>query len=255
MSAETSFLTPAKVRWLALRDLWCFRNNWRMPGARGAMRAERDTEMAETMPIVLVLAAVLGVSLFVLLPSSMGEQSSDILRLFWPKVVTLGAPLACALVMALLNAPAIALRLTEHDSAGDFAGEADVRSAKAAHRCVPLILAHSVVCVGATSLLLLFAMLLGLLAQFALNIGDVAGNADIAMSKVSPVQWLQSLANAWFLGLTCVLTAVLYAWPGTQLAQRSVDAHRLGVRAMALSASMSVAAATSAWWLQNMLGF
>lgn len=252
-SLNDHLLTPAKVRWQALGDLWAYRHCWRVPAARQAMRAERDTEMAETMPFVLVLALLLGIALFVVLPASLGEQAASVLARLWPAMVSLGAPLGCALMMALLNAPGIALRLTECEAAGEFAGTPAIRSAKSAYRCVPMLVAHSVVCMACTVLLLLFVMVMGLTAELVMDIGDVASNASIVLSKVKPYQWLLGLLNAGLLGWCCVLASVVYAWPGTQLAQRGLDAHRLGLRAMLVSTLACVAAGLGMLWLQALL--
>ncbi|MEY2954103.1 MAG: hypothetical protein RLZZ401_2190 [Pseudomonadota bacterium] len=254
-SLNALLLTPARVRWCALQELWLYRSYWRLPEARRAMRAERDAELAETVPVLLLLALLVATLLFVLLPSTLGEQATGALALLWPVWVVQVAPLLCALLLALLNAPGIALQLTEREAAGEFAGDPRTRSALAARHCVPLIVAHTVVCVASLVLLVLLVLVLGLLAQAVLALGDVRASAAIVLTRVDPVHWLRALFNAGVLGLACVGVAVVYAWPGTQITQRGLDVHRLGLRAMLLSAAASVAAAIAVNGLATLLGW
>ena len=169
------------------------------------------------------------------------------------------APMLCALTMAMLNAPGIALQLTEREAAGEFTGadprDLRTRSALAAHLCVPLIVAHAAVCVACTFLVVLFVLALGLLAQLVLAVGDVRNVADLVFARVSPVMWLHTALSAWGLGLVCVLSAVVYAWPGTQITQRGLDAHRLGLRAMMVSAIACVVAGLAFNWVAVLLGW
>ncbi len=259
LSLNALLLTPARVRWRALRELWWYRSYWRIPSARAAMRLERDTELAEMVPILLLIALMAAALMFVLLPQKLGEQATEALSTLWPIWVLHIAPVLCALTMAMLNAPGIALQLTEREAAGEFAGvdplDVRTRSALAARLCVPLIVAHAVVCVACTVLVVFFVLGLGLLAQLVLAVGDVRNVADVVFARVSPLMWLHMALSAWGLGLVCVLAAVVYAWPGTQIAQRGLDAHRLGLRAMMVSAIACVVAALAFNWVAVLLGW
>lgn len=259
LSLNALLLTPGRVRWRALRELWLYRNYWRIPGPRAAMRRERDNELAETMPLMLLLAFMAAVLMFVVLPSSLGEQAPEALARLWPLWVVQVAPMLCALTMALLNAPSIALQLTERQNAGEFAGAdpADVltRSALAAHLCVPLVVAHAAVCTACTVLVVLFTLVFGLVAEMVLAVGDARAIAAVVFTQVPPLGWLHALFSAWALGLICVLAAVVYAWPGTQTTQRGLDAHRLGLRAMMVSAMACVGAGLAHNWAAALLGW
>lgn len=251
-------LTPARVRWHAMHELWLYRHYWRLPHARQAMRAERDNEIAEMVPIVLFTAVLAAVLLFLVLPSNVGEQATEVLTRLWPWCVVHVAPLLSALTLALLNAPSIALQLTEHEAAGEFNGppsdDARTRSALAAHLCVPLVMAHATVCMVCTVLLISFTMGLGLLADLVWAVGDVRALAAV-VTEVSPLAWFQALLEAWVLGLVCTLAAVLYAWPGTQITQRGLDSHRLGLRAMLVAAVACVVATVAFHWMATVLGW
>jgi hypothetical protein len=48
---------------------------------------------------------------------------------------------------------------------------------------------------------------------------------------------------------------MLYAWPGTQNTAASVDAHRLGLRAMMISSVAVVVTLLAVNWFINLLGF
>jgi len=259
LSLNALLLTPARVRWRALRELWWYRSYWRIPSARAAMRLERDTELADMVPILLLIASMVAGLMFVLLPQKLGEQATDALSTLWPIWVVNIAPLLCALTMAMLNAPVIALQLTEREAAGEFAGtdprDVRTRSALAAHLCVPLIVAHAAVCLACAFLLVFFVLAFGLLAQVVLAVGDIRNVADLVFARVSPVLWLHTALSAWGLGLVCALSAVVYAWPGTQITQRGLDAHRLGLRAMMVSATACVVAAVAFNWVAVLLGW
>jgi hypothetical protein len=259
LSLNGLFLTPARVRWRALHELWLYRHYWRLPHARQAMRAERDNEIAEMVPIVLLTAVLAAALLFLVLPSNVGEQATEVLSRVWPWCVVHVAPLFSALTLAMLNAPSIALQLTEREAAGEFEGQqpGDVRtrSALAAHLCVPLTMAHATVCLVCTVLLTVFTMGLGLLADLVWAVGDVRALAEVVFTQVSPLAWLQAMLSAWVLGLVCTLAAVVYAWPGTQITQRGLDSHRLGLRAMMVSAVACVLATVAFNWTATVLGW
>jgi hypothetical protein len=258
LSLNALLLTPARVRWRALRELWWYRSYWRLPSARTAMRLERDTELAAMAPILLLIALMVAALMFVVLPQKLGEQATEALSTLWPIWVIHIAPMLCALTMAMLNAPGIALQLTEREAAGEFTGadsrDLRTRSALAAHLCVPLIVAHAAVCVACTFLVVFFVLVFGLLAQLVLAVGDIRNVADLVFARISPLAWLHTALSAWALGLVCVLSAVVYAWPGTQITQRGLDAHRLGLRAMMVSAIACVVAGVAFNWVAVLLG-
>jgi hypothetical protein len=259
LSLNALLLTPARVRWRALQELWWYRSYWRIPSARAAMRLERDNELAEMAPLLLLIAAMVAALMFVVLPNAVGEQAPQALATLWPLWVVQVAPMLCALTMALLNAPGIALRLTEREAAGAFAGadstDVRTRSALAAHQCIPVIVAHAAVCLACTFLVVLFVLVLGLLAELVLAVGDVRVVADLVFARVSPLMWLHAALSGWVLGLVGVVAVVVYAWPGTQVARSGLDVHRLGVRAMMVSALACVGAGVAVNWVSTLLGW
>ena len=250
--------SPARVRWHALRELWFFRGFLRLTSVRVAMRAERDHELMMTMPIVCVLGLVAGMLLFVVLPTSLKEQSATVLATLWPLWVVQAAPMICAQCMAIQNAPAIALRLTEAQERGSF-GVSDAqggqRDGLVARMAVPWIAAHATVCAAAACLLVVFALCFGLLAALVLAVGDLRTTMDVVFARVPPLVWVRAGFSAWLLGAVCALSAVLYAWPGSQTARTAHAAHRTGLRAM-FAASLACAATGSAMnWVAGLLGW
>jgi hypothetical protein len=256
LSVNSLLLTPAKLRWFALGELWWYRACWRLPMARGIMRRERDYEMRQMLPILVVLGIVAGVTIFVVLPSTLQEQSATLLSSLWPLWVVQVVPMICAQAMAMQNAPNIAIRLTEAELQGDFDMQDIVKhSAQAAHAAVPLIFAHAAVAAASACLLVLFTLCFGLLAALVLAVGDLRTTIDIVFARVPPLVWLRAAFSAWLLGGVCVTAAVLYAWPGTQQSHSGMGAHRMGLRAM-LAASLSCAAAGSFMnWVAGLLGW
>jgi hypothetical protein len=256
LSLNSLLLTPAKLRWFALGELWWYRACWKLPVARSIMQRERSHEIREMLPILVVLGAVAGVAIFVVLPSTLQEQSSSVLASLWPLWVVQMAPMICAQAMAMQNAPAIAMRLTEAELQGDFDMQDIARhSAQAAHAAVPLIAAHAAVAAASACLLVLFTLGFGLLAGLVLAVGDLRTTIDIVFARVPPLVWLRAAFSAWLLGAVCVTAAILYAWPGTQQSHSGIGAHRLGLRAM-LAASLSCAAAGSLMnWVAGLLGW
>ncbi len=256
LSLNSLLLTPAKLRWYALGELWWYRACWRIPVARSIMHRERNHEIRQMLPILVVLGLVAGVAIFVVLPSTLQEQSSLILTSLWPLWVVQIAPMICAQAMAMQNAPDIAIRLTEAELQGDFDMQDIARhSAQAAHAAVPLIMAHATVAAASACLLVLFTLGFGLLAALVLAVGDLRTTIDIVFARVPPLVWLRAAFSAWLLGGVCVTAAVLYAWPGTQQAHSGMGTHRLGLRAM-LAASVACAVAGSFMnWVAGLLGW
>jgi len=232
------------LRLRALWALWCYRRSWRLPAGRIALRAERDVEITELMPFVLLTAALGGAGLFVLLPLGLGSQAALVLQQVWPLITVFAAPWGCATLMAWLSAPHLALRLSEFAASGPQDENGLTLSTRAALYCIPLLLAHTLVCVAASALLLLFMLLIGFVANLVLHAGDLGDLASIAFSSLTPLQWVQTWLHAAILGMASMLGTVLYAWPGTQSVNKGLDAHRLGLRATLSSmlASSGVAA-------------
>jgi hypothetical protein len=256
LSVNDLLLTPAKVRWFALSELWWYRACWRLPGACAIMRRERNFEMREMLPILVVLGLVAGVTLFVVLPSSLREQSASLLATLWPLWVVQVVPMICVQAMAMQNSPNIAMRLTEAEVQGDFDVKDIVRhSAQAAHAAVPLIMAHATVALASACLLVLFTLGFGLLAAFVLAVGDLRTTMDMVFARVPPLVWLRAAFSAWLLGGVCVTAAVLYAWPGTQQSHSGIGAHRLGLRAMLASSLACAAAGMFMNWVAGLLGW
>ena len=243
------FLTPARVRWYAARELWRQRRSLRRPEGRNAMRLERDTELAETLPFVIVIALIAAMTLFVALPAQLGTETSAVLALAWPMWAVQVAPMVCAQTMALLNAPGIAIQLTEREAGAFFTGNIAQRSRQAAVLSLPWIVAHGAVCAASACLLVVFSMGLGLLAGFVLNVGDLARTADLLLTQVSPWAWLRAGLGAAVLGAVCAATAVLYAWPGTQSFRTGTGTHRLGLRATWISSVACALAGMAMNWL------
>ncbi len=256
ISVNSMLLTPAKLRWFALSELWWYRACWRLPMARSIMQRERDYEMRQMLPILVVLGIVAGVTIFVVLPSTLQEQSATLLASLWPLWVVQVVPMICAQAMAMQNAPNIAIRLTEAELQGDFDMQDIVKhSAQAAHAAVPLIVSHATVAVASACLLVLFTLCFGLLAALVLAVGDLRTTIDIVFARVPPLVWLRAAFSAWLLGAVCVTASVLYAWPGTQQSHSGMGAHRMGLRAM-LAASLSCAVAGSFMnWVAGLLGW
>ncbi len=256
LSVNDLLLTPAKLRWFALSELWWYRACWRLPGARAIMRRERNFEMREMLPILVVLGLVAGVTLFVVLPTSLRDQSASLLATLWPLWVVQVVPMICAQAMAMQNSPNIAMRLTEAQMQGDFDVEDIVRhSAQAAHAAVPLIMAHAIVALASACLLVMFTLGFGLLAALVLAVGDLRSTMDMVFARVPPLVWLRAAFSAWLLGGVCVTAAVLYAWPGTQQAHSGIGAHRLGLRAMLASSLACAAAGMFMNWVAGLLGW
>lgn len=263
ISVNALLLSPLKVRWHALRAVWWYRMVWRDSSANQRMKQERDRELAETLPITVVLSLVAGVVMFVVLPSSLNEQTASVLSTLWPLWVVQAAPMICAQSMAMQNAPAIALRLTEAQdrdvfgslSQGSNAAHLHRHRAHVAHMVVPWVAAHSIVCVAQTYLLIGFSLGFGLLAAFVLAVGDLRLTIEVVFARVPPLVWVRAGFSAWVLGGVCMLAASLYAWPGSQSTRTAQDAHRTGLRTMLAASLASALAGISMNWVAGLLGW
>ncbi len=254
-SAATRLHQAARVRGAALAQLWLHRAAWRLPLPRALMRRERDTQLAELMPAVIVIALMVGALMFVTLPGALGDSYLGALATLWPAWAVQAAPVAAAQVLAMQRAPTLALELSQRHESGEFLALEQLGAGAAAWPCVPLLAAHAVVTVAASFLLIALSLLLGLGSAFVLAIGGLRDTADLVFALVSPLAWLRSAAAAAVLGLACSLATLLFAWPGTQRAAAGADAHRLGLRAMMVSAVAVIAAALAFNWLMNLLAF
>ena len=254
-TAAATLHRAARVRGAALTQLWLYRSHWRLPLPRALMQRERDTQLAELMPAVLVISLMVGALMFVTLPSALGSSYMTALATLWPVWVIQAAPIAAAQVLAMQRAPTLALELSQRYAGGEFAALALVQSSPAAWPCVPLLAAHTVVTVAASYLLIALTLLLGFASAFVLAVGDLRQAADAVFVLVSPIDWLRSGLAAAVLGFTCSLSAMLFAWPGTQSTAQALDAHRLGLRAMAVSSACTIAMAVAFNRVMGLLEF
>ncbi|MBC7610312.1 MAG: ABC transporter permease, partial [Polaromonas sp.] len=225
---------------------------------RALMRRERDTQLADLMPAVMVISLMVGALLFVTLPSTLGDAYLSALATLWPVWVIQAAPIAAAQVLAMQRAPTLALELSQRHSRGEFDALANLNANPAAYPCVPILAAHATVTAAASFLLIALTLILGVLSAFVLAVGDLRQSIDAVFSLVSPLQWLRSLVTAALLGLACSLATMLYAWPGTQTATGAtggVTAHRLGMQTMIVSSLSTIAAALTLNWVIGLLGF
>ena len=245
----------ARLRGAALAQLWLHRDQWRLPLPRALMRRERDTQLADLMPAVVVISLMVGALLFVTLPATLGDAYIGALSTLWPVWVVQAAPIAAAQVLAMQRAPTLALELSHRHMRGEFDALAYLQATPAAYPCVPLLVAHAAVTAAASFLLIALTLLLGVVCAFVLAVGDLRQSIDAVFSLVSPMNWLRSLVTAWLLGLSCSLSAMLLAWPGTQTAVAGVTAHRLGMHAMIVSSLATIAAALVLNWVFSLLGF
>ena len=256
IDARPSWLPrAARVRGNAMAQLWLHRSCWRLPLPRALMRRERDAQLADLMPAVVVIALMVGVLMFVTLPSAIGGSYSAALATLWPVWVIQGAPLAAAQVLAMQRAPTLALELSQRHASGEFETLARMQASPAAYPCVPLLVAHAVVTAAASFLLLALTLLIGVASAFVLAVGDLGQTIDAVFNLVSPLDWLRSLITALVLGLACSLAATLYAWPGTQTGRAGVDAHRLGLHTMMISSLTTIAAAVALNWFADIVAF
>jgi hypothetical protein len=262
LSLNALLIAPLKVRWRAACGLWRYHGCWRVPALRMRLKAELMREMSETIPIILVLSLIAAIMIFIVLPASLREQAETILGGLWPIWVVQAAPMICAQVLAMANAPAIALRLVELQALGHFSQStsgdalpAEVLARRVAALAIPQIGAHAILCAACTCLLVMFTLVFGILAEFVLAVGDLRSVLTTILASTSPLAWLRSIFQAAMLGAMCAVAAVLFAWPGSQSAARAKDTHRIGVFAM-ISASVACALAGLAMnWVAGLLGW
>ena len=245
----------ARLRFRALGDLWAHRSHWQLPLPRALMRRERDTQLSELMPGILVVALMAGILLFVMLPSSLGDSYPAALATLWPIWVVQAAPMAAAQILAMQRAPTLALELTHRHAGGEFAALTHLQASPAAWPCVSLIVAHAWVTAAASVLFVTLTLAFGFGFAFILDVGDLRQSIDMVFALVSPLDWGRSFIAALLLGGLCSLASILSAWPGTQSASASVDAHRLGLRTMMISSVVCVAGALALNWVLNLLHY
>jgi hypothetical protein len=237
LSVNALLVSPLRVRWNAACGLWRYHGSWRVPQIRARLQEELYREMNETMPLVLILALIAAVMIFVVLPASLREQAETILATLWPIWVVQAAPMVCALVLCMLNAPAMALRYVELDAMGDLPDEPALRDRRVAALAVPQILAHGVVCAACACLLVMFSLLVTVL------------------SSVSPLAWLRGIGQAALLGAVCALASVLFAWPGSLRSGSAKDTHRIGILAMIVAALACAGTGLALNWVAGLLGW
>ncbi len=255
LSVNALLVSPLRVRWEAACGLWRYHGCWRLPLIRTRLKDELYRELSETMPIVLVLSLIAAVMIFIVLPASLREQAETILANLWPIWVVQAAPMVCAQVLAMLNAPAMALRYVELHAQQAFPTEPAARDRHVAALAVPQILAHAFLCVACACLLVMFTLVFGILSELVLAVGDLRSVLITVLASTSPLAWLRSMGQAFVLGAVCALSAVLFAWPGSQLASSAKDTHRIGIFAM-IAASVACALAGLAMnWVAGLLGW
>lgn len=219
------------------------------------MTNELHRELSETMPIVLILSLIAAIMIFIVLPASLREQAETILSHLWPIWVVQAAPMVCAQVLAMLNAPAMALRYVELSGIQAFAQDTAARDRQVSALALPEIFAHGFLCAACACLLVMFTLVFGIIAELVLAVGDLRSVLVTILASTSPLAWLRSIGQAFVLGAVCALSAVLFAWPGSQSAESAKDTHRIGVMAM-IAASVACAFAGLAMnWVAGLLGW
>lgn len=255
LSVNALLVSPLRVRWNAACGLWRYHGCWRVPMIRARLKEELFRELSETMPIVLILSLIAAVMIFVVLPASLREQAETILVNLWPIWVVQAAPMVCALVLCMLNAPAMALRYVELDAQGDLPEEPGLRDRRVAALAVPQILAHGLVCAACACLLVMFTLLFGVLAELVLAVGDLRSVLATVLSSVSPLAWLRAIGQAALLGAVCALASVLFAWPGSLRSGSAKDTHRIGIFAMIAAALACALTGLALNWVAGLLGW
>ncbi len=239
MGALNRRLAPRRAALVALRTA---RADWRRPAPRALLRRERDTQLADLMPVLGLIALMIGVALFPTLAGTLGDNYPAALAALWPVWATQAAPLVAVLALAARRLPSLALDLARREAEGEFAAQARLGVSIAAYPCVPWVLAHAWLTLAATGLLVVGSLALGLLAGFLANSGDLAQAFNIALDTLPPLAWLRALASAWLLGALGAVAGLLVAWPVGEVTRDGLAAHRLGLRAMGAGALASLAA-------------
>jgi hypothetical protein len=255
LSVNALLVSPVRVRWEAACGLWRYHGCWRVPQIRARLYGELLREMSETAPVVLILSLIAAIMIFIVLPASLGEQAETILARLWPIWVVQAAPMVCAQVLALLNAPAMALRYVELHALDAFPADPVLRDRRVAAIAVPQILSHAILCAACSCLLVMFSMVLGIVAELVLAVGDLRNMLTTILASTSPLAWLRSMGQAALLGGVCALSAVLFAWPGSQSAARAKDTHRIGIFAMIAASAACAGAGLAMNWVAGLLGW
>ncbi len=255
LSVNALLVSPLRVRWDAACGLWRHHGCWRLPAIRARIQDELHRELSETMPIVLILSLIAATMIFIVLPSSLREQAETILANLWPIWVVQAAPMVCAQVLAMLNAPAMALRYVELQGSQAFAADSPTRDRQVAALALPQIFAHGFLCAACTCLLVAFTLVFGILAELVLAVGDLRSVLTTILASTSPLAWMRSLAQAFALGAVCALSAVLFAWPGSQSTESAKDTHRIGIFAMIAASAACALAGLAMNWLAGLLGW
>jgi ABC-type transporter Mla maintaining outer membrane lipid asymmetry permease subunit MlaE len=230
------------LRRAALGVLWAARADWRRPAPHALMRRERDAQLVDLMPVVGLIALMVGIALFPTLAGTLGDNYAAALSALWPLWATQAAPLVAVLALAARRLPGLALDLARREAEGEFAAQARLGVSAATYPGVPWVLAHAWVALAATCLLVVGSLLLGLLAGGIVNSGDLRLSFGIALDALPPLAWLRALVTAWLLGALGTLAGLLVAWPVGVTARDGLAAHRLGVRAMGAAAVANLVA-------------
>ena len=255
LSVNALLFSPLRVRWAAACGLWRYHGCWRLPAIRHRIKNELLRELVETMPIVLIVSLIAAILIFIVLPASLREQAETILANLWPIYVVQAAPMVCAQILAMLNAPAMALRYTELHSEDAFSSDSGHRDRQVAALALPQIFAHAFLCTACACLLVAFTLLFGILAEVVLAVGDIRSVLATILASTSPLAWLRSLGQALVLGAVCALSAVLFAWPGSQTSSNAKDTHRIGVFAMIAASAACALAGLAMNWVAGLLGW
>jgi hypothetical protein len=255
LSVNALLVSPLRVRWDAVCGLWRYHGCWRIPQIRARFKEELYRELSETMPIILILSLIAAVMIFIVLPASLREQAETILASLWPIWVVQAAPMVCALVLCMLNAPAMALRYVELDTMGDLPDAPSLRDQRVAAIAVPQILAHAFLCAACACLMVMFSLLFGIVAELVLAVGDLRSVLATVLSSTSPWASLRSIGQAALLGAVCALATVLLAWPGSLRSDSAKDTHRIGILAMIAAATACALTGLALNWLAGLLGW
>jgi hypothetical protein len=255
LSVNALLVSPLRVRWDAVCGLWRYHGCWRLPQIRQRISNELHREMSETMPIVLLLSLIAAILIFIVLPASLREQAETILATLWPIWVVQAAPMICAQVLAMLNAPAMALRYVELHAVHSFSPDPALRDRQVAALALPQIFAHGFLCAACACLLVMLSLVFGVVAELVLAVGDLRSVLTTVLASTSPLGWLRSIGQAFALGTVCALSAVLFAWPGSQSASNAKDTHRIGIFAMIAASAACALAGLAMNWLAGLLGW